>query len=125
MRMDQWIIAALIGAGAGLLGGLLGLGGAIVIVPALVFFLGYSQPQAQGTALMMMVLPTGALAAWEYHRNGFVELKVSLIMAAFFFVAGYFGARLATHVPQILLKKIFAAMLLLLAIRIWVGAKPA
>lgn len=121
--MEQWLYPALIGAAAGLLGGLLGLGGAIVIVPALVFFLGYSQPQAQGTALMMMVLPTGALAAWQYYKEGYVEVRAALVMAVFFFVAGYFGARMATHLPQTLLKKGFAVLLVLIALKIWSSAK--
>jgi len=121
--VEQWLYPALIGAAAGLLGGLLGLGGAIVIVPALVFFLGYSQPQAQGTALMMMVLPTGALAAWQYYKEGYVEVRAALVMAVFFFVAGYFGARMATHLPQTLLKKGFAVLLVLIALKIWSSAK--
>jgi uncharacterized membrane protein YfcA len=117
MDLPQFIIIAIIGLAAGLLGGLLGLGGAIIMIPAMVMFLGYSQQTAQGTALMMMVLPVGALAAYQYYQNGYVEIKVALIMAVFFFVGGYFGARFATHIPQELLKKLFAVMLLILALK--------
>ncbi|HEY8658032.1 MAG TPA: sulfite exporter TauE/SafE family protein, partial [Hanamia sp.] len=57
----------------------------------------------------------GALAAYQYYENGYVEMKAALIMAVFFFVGGYFGARFATHIPQELLKKLFAVMLIILA----------
>jgi len=115
MDLHHFIIIAIIGLAAGLLGGLLGLGGAIIMIPAMVMFLGYSQQTAQGTALIMMVLPVGALAAYQYYENGYVEMKAALIMAVFFFVGGYFGARFATHIPQELLKKLFAVMLIILA----------
>lgn len=115
MELHHFIIVALIGLAAGLLGGLLGLGGAIIMIPALVMFLGYSQQMAQGTALMMMVLPVGALAAYQYYQNGYVEMKAALIMSVFFFVGGYFGAKFATHIPQDLLKKLFAIMLIVIA----------
>jgi uncharacterized membrane protein YfcA len=115
MELHHFIIIAIIGLAAGLLGGLLGLGGAIIMIPALVMFLGYSQQMAQGTALMMMVLPVGALAAYQYYQNGYVEMKAALIMSVFFFVGGYFGAKFATHIPQDLLKKLFAIMLIVIA----------
>ncbi|MDP4284523.1 MAG: sulfite exporter TauE/SafE family protein [Bacteroidota bacterium] len=115
MEIHHFIIIALIGLAAGLLGGLLGLGGAIIMIPALVMFLGYSQQTAQGTALMMMVLPVGALAAYQYYQDGYVEIKAALIMSIFFFVGGYFGAKFATHIPQDLLKKLFAIMLIVIA----------
>jgi uncharacterized protein len=117
MDLHHFIIIAIIGLAAGVLGGLLGLGGAIIMIPAMVMFLGYSQQTAQGTALIMMVLPVGALAAYQYYENGYVEIKAALIMAVFFFVGGYFGARFATHIPQELLKKLFAVMLLILALK--------
>ena len=117
MDLQYLLIVALIGIAAGILSGLLGLGGAIIIIPALVLFLGYSQQTAQGTALIMMVLPVGVLAAYQYYKAGYVEIKTALIMAVFFFIGGYFGARFATEIPQSLLKKLFAIMLIILAIK--------
>lgn len=117
MDLQNLIIVALIGIAAGMLSGLLGLGGAIIIIPALVMFLGYSQQTAQGTALVMMVLPVGALAAYQYYKDGFVEIKPALLMAVFFFIGGYFGAKYATHIPQEILKKLFAVMLIVLAVK--------
>jgi len=119
MEFQQVAVIAIIGAGAGLLSGLLGLGGAIVIIPALVLFLGYSQPMAQGTALMMMVLPVGALAAFQYYQKGYVDIKVALIMAVFFFAGGYFGAKFATQIPQDILKKAFSLLLVVIAVKMW------
>ena len=115
MDLQNLVIIGLIGLAGGLLGGLLGLGGAIIMIPAMVLFLGYSQQMAQGTALMMMVLPVGALAAFQYYENGYVEIKAALIMAIFFFAGGYFGAKFAAHIPQEFLKKLFALMLIVIA----------
>lgn len=119
MELQNIATIALIGMAAGLLGGMLGLGGAIIIIPALVMLLGYSQQMAQGTALMMMVLPVGALAAFQYYQKGFVDVKAALIMATFFFVGGYFGAKFSTQIPQDFLKKAFAIMLVIIALKMW------
>ena len=119
MEWQNTILLTIIGVAAGMLGGLFGLGGAIIIIPALVMLLGYSQQMAQGTALIMMVLPVGALAAFQYYQKGFVDVKASLILAAFFFIGGYFGAKLATAIPQEILKKTFALMLFGVAIKMW------
>ncbi|MGB4850591.1 MAG: TSUP family transporter [Saprospiraceae bacterium] len=112
-------IVALIGIAGGLLSGVLGLGGAIIIIPALVMLLGFSQQMAQGTALIMMVLPVGALAAFQYYQKGFVDMKSALLLAGFFFIGGYFGAKLATDIPQDLLKKLFAVVLIAIAFKMW------
>lgn len=119
MDIQQLTIIAIIGLTAGLLGGILGIGGAIIIIPAMVMFLGYSQQLAQGTALMMMVPPIGALAAFQYYQKGFVDVKVALVMAFFFFIGGFFGAKYATQIPQVTLKKIFSLLLVGIAIKMW------
>ncbi|TSJ42338.1 sulfite exporter TauE/SafE family protein [Fluviicola chungangensis] len=119
MEIQNALILGTIGLAAGLLGGMLGLGGAIIIIPALMLFLGYSQQLAQGTALIMMVLPVGALAAFQYYQKGFVDIKAALILAGFFFVGGYFGAKFATQLPQEILKKVFAVMLVGIALKMW------
>ncbi|MEP7197141.1 MAG: sulfite exporter TauE/SafE family protein [Saprospiraceae bacterium] len=120
MELQNPVIIAIIGIIAGLLSGMLGLGGAIVIIPALVMLLGFSQQLAQGTALMMMVLPVGALAAFQYYEKGLVDIKTALLMAIFFFVGGYFGAKFASQIPQDILKKVFSVMLVLVAIKMWI-----
>jgi uncharacterized protein len=117
MEIQHIIIVAIIGIAAGVLSGMLGLGGAIIIIPALVMALGFSQQMAQGTTLMMMVLPIGALAAFQYHQQGLVDFKVAMIMAFFFFIGGYFGAKFATQLPQEILKKSFAIMMIVIALK--------
>jgi uncharacterized protein len=123
MDVQNVVILALIGIAAGLLGGMLGLGGAVIIVPALVMLLGYSLQMAQGTTLLMMVLPVGALAAFQYYQKGSIDIRAALILAGFFFVSSYFGAKLATHIPQVTLKKVFSVMLILIAIKMWFPGK--
>lgn len=123
--MQNIIVIAIIGITAGILSGLLGLGGAIIIIPALVMLLGFSQQSAQGTALMMMVLPVGGLAAFQYYQNGFVDVKAAMIMATFFFIGGYFGAKYATHLPQEILKKSFAIMLIVIAMKMLFFSKES
>ena len=116
-----WQTAAVIGIVGligGILSGLLGIGGAIVIIPALVLILGYSQQMAQGTTLAMMVLPVGALAAWQYYQKGFVDVKTALVMALFFLIGGFLGAKFATQIPQDILKKVFGNGLIAIAIKI-------
>ena len=123
MSITQIIIIGLIGLAGGVLSGLLGIGGAIIIIPALVMFLGYSQQMAQGTTLIMMVLPVGALAAWQYYQQGFVDMKTAAVLAIAFFIGGYFGAKYAVHIPQETLKKAFAIGLVLIAVKIWFDGK--
>ena len=123
MNTLQTFGVAVIGLIAGLLSGLLGLGGAVVIIPALVILFGFSQQMAQGTTLVMMVLPIGALAAWQYYQQGFVDVKVALIMALTFFIGGYFGAKYATEIPQEILKKGFAVMLIFIALKMLFSSK--
>lgn len=119
MAFQQITLIALIGAIAGIFGGLLGLGGAIIIIPALALFMGYSQQLAQGTTLMMMVFPVGALAAIQYYNNGQVNVKAAILLAIFFFIGGFFGAKFATQLPQEVLKKIFALLLAGIALNMW------
>jgi uncharacterized protein len=114
--MDHSELARTLGFGilglvAGTLSGLLGIGGAIVIIPALVFIFGFSQKMAQGTTLLLMVPPIGLLAAWQFYRAGDVDIRAGAIIAALFFVGGFLGAKLAVHVDPQLLRKIFAVCL--------------
>lgn len=117
MDWSQILLLALIGTLAGFLSGLLGIGGAVIVIPALMLLLKFSQPMAQGTTLVMLVPPVGALAAWQYYRVGNADWKVALILAVFFFISGYIGAKLANQMPQEALRKIFAVMLILIALQ--------
>jgi len=107
----------LIGLVAGAMSGLLGIGGGIVIIPALAYLFGLSQHQAQGTTLALMVPPIGLLAAWTYWRHGYVNVPMAALICLGFFAGGFFGAKLAVTVPDYILKKIFGIALLLISLR--------
>ena len=115
------IILLLIGVCAGLLSGFVGVGGGIIIVPALVFFLGYSQHMAQGTSLTLMLPPIGLLAFYNYHKSGNTNIYAALIIAVAFILGAYFGSKLAISLDQKLVKKIFGAVMLLASIKLLVS----
>jgi len=119
MKMSTSVLLLLIVIGivTGFMAGMLGIGGAIIMIPALVFFLGLSQHTAQGTSLAVMLPPIGILAAYNYYKAGQVNIKFALILAAAFIVGSYFGSKLAINIPQPLLKKIFGVLLLLVAVK--------
>ena len=107
----------LVGLAAGVLSGLLGIGGGILIVPCLVFLFGLSQHAAQGTTLALMVPPIGLLAAWTYYKQGYVDLKIAALVCIGFFFGGLLGAQFATVINAALLKKLFGIALLITAAR--------
>lgn len=115
--MSTSILLILVGIGilTGFMAGMLGIGGAIIMIPAMIFLLGLSQQTAQGTSLAVMLPPIGLIAAYNYYKAGEVNFKYALILAAFFIVGSYFGSKLAVSVPQAILKKIFGVLLLLVA----------
>jgi hypothetical protein len=114
--MVNIILYVVLGLAAGVLSGLLGIGGGIIIIPALIFLFGLSQQQAQGTTLALMVPPIGILAAWIYYKQGYVDLKIAAFVCLGFFVGGFFGAKLATALPTEILQKVFGVALLLTAL---------
>lgn len=117
MDMGNVLLYLLLGLAAGVLSGLVGIGGGIIIVPALVLFFGVSQHQAQGTTLALMVPPIGILAAWTYYKQGDVDLRIAALVAAGFFLGGLIGARFATGLSSAVLEKIFGVSLLLVAVK--------
>jgi uncharacterized membrane protein YfcA len=117
MSFNDIIILALIGLSAGIVSGLLGVGGAIIIVPALVFFFGLTQHQAQGTSLGILLLPIGFLAFWNYYKQGYVNFKIAVVVALAFFIGGYLGSVLAVRLPERTLKIAFGILIVFLGIR--------
>lgn len=108
----------MVGLAAGLLSGLVGVGGGIIIVPALVLLLGFSQLQAQGTSLGLLLLPVGIFAVVNYYKAGHIDLKVVGIMSLSFIVGGWIGSKLALRMDQELVKKIFAVVLFYTAFKL-------
>ena len=115
MTTSMLLILIVIGIITGVMAGMLGIGGAIIMIPALVFFLGISQQTAQGTSLAVMLPPIGIIAAYNYYKAGHVNIKFAIILAIFFLVGSYFGSKLALSLPQPVLKKVFGILLLLVA----------
>lgn len=117
-------ILLLIGIFSGVLSGLVGVGGGIVIVPCLVYFLAFSQKMAQGTSLAVLTLPVVFLGMFQYYKQGYVDYKPALIIAIGFCVGSLFGGKIATSISDTLLKRIFAVILILVACKILFLDKP-
>lgn len=107
----------LLGLVTGIFSGLIGIGGAIIIIPSLVLLFGLSQHTAQGTTLALMVPPIGLLAAWTYYKQGFVDFKIAGLICLGFFFGGLVGAKFATEIPDDILRKVFGVILLVSSLR--------
>ncbi|WP_298733167.1 sulfite exporter TauE/SafE family protein [uncultured Chitinophaga sp.] len=118
--MSLPIILGLIALGvlAGVFSGVVGIGGGIIIVPALVYLFGLSQHQAQGTTLGLLMFPVGIMAVLQYYRQGYIDYRYVLFIAAGFVAGGYLGGRLAVTLPDQLIKKVFAILMIAIAIKI-------
>ena len=119
--MNFVIICLGIGLVAGSLSGILGIGGAVVIIPALIYILKFSQHLAQGTTLALMVPPIGLLAALTYYRASYVDLKTAGLICLGFFIGGLLGAKIAIPLPGIVLKRLFGIYLLIVSLRMLAG----
>ena len=122
MTTQLVLTALIIGLAAGMLSGLVGVGGGIIMVPALVFFLNYTQHQAQGTSLAVLTLPVVILASLYYYyqcqKLGTpIDLKIVGLLAAGFIVGGFFGSKMALAIDQTTLRKIFAVILFYTALK--------
>ena len=113
-----WLIL-LVGLVVGMVSGVVGIGGGILFVPALVWLLGMDQHKAQGTSLGALLAPVGILAFLEYYRRGNADVRVAALLAAGFLVGGYFGAVGAQHIPEVWLRRIFAITLVVVGGRMW------
>ncbi|HEV3413916.1 MAG TPA: sulfite exporter TauE/SafE family protein [Puia sp.] len=115
MPVSTILLLLVVGLAAGMLSGLVGLGGGVIIVPALVYLLGFSQHRATGTSLGILLLPAGIFAVWNYYKKGYIDVWVVLLIFTGFLVGGYLGSKISLNVPEGTLKKIFAIVLLLIA----------
>ena len=113
-----WMIL-LVGLVVGMVSGVVGIGGGVLFVPALIWLLGMNQHKAQGTSLAALLAPVGIFAFMEYYRKGNADLRVGLLLALGFLVGGYFGAVGAQHIPEVWLRRIFAVTLVAVGGRMW------
>jgi uncharacterized protein len=115
--MTSVLLYLLLGLVAGIVSGLIGIGGGTIIVPVLIFFFGLSQHKAQGTTLALLVPPIGLLAAWTYYKQGYVDLKIVILICIGFFFGGLFGAKVATKLSNVVLERVFGIALLLISLK--------
>lgn len=114
----NFVVVALIGLAAGVTSGLFGVGGAVIIIPALALFLKLPQHVVHGTSLAALLLPVGLLGALEYHRRGQVIISYAALLAAGLFLGAFFGAKLAGMVSDVVLRRAFGGVLLLASVRL-------
>jgi uncharacterized membrane protein YfcA len=121
MTITSILILLIIGVAAGMLSGFVGVGGGILIVPALVFFLGFTQHQAQGTSLAMMIPPIGLLAVWNYYKAGQVNMTAAAILCMTFFIGAFFGSKLSIAMDPTKVKKIFGVVMMAASLKLLLG----
>ena len=107
----------LLGLIAGVFGGMFGIGGGTILIPAMVYLFKFSQHQAQGTSLAALVLPIGLLAAWRYYSSGNVKVGVAAFICIGFFIGGLLGADLVQNISDSLLKRLFGVFLLFVSLQ--------
>ncbi|MEC4747138.1 sulfite exporter TauE/SafE family protein [Methylomicrobium sp. Wu6] len=120
--MPLWLIHVIIGVIAGIAAGLFGVGGGIVIVPALIYWAGFSQHMATGTSLAVLLPPIGLAAAFEYYRHGNVDIRAAVILAATMFIGSWFGAYFANQMSGQMLRLIFGLFVCGLGVYLVYGA---
>ena len=120
MTMQTLIVLILIGIVAGMMSGFVGIGGGVIIVPSLIYILGLSQFEAQGTSLLLMLPPIGILAFMNYYKSGNVtniNILYGSIIAVTFIIGGYFGSKLSLRLNENVVKLIFGCVLAFVAFK--------
>ncbi|NEQ95847.1 MAG: sulfite exporter TauE/SafE family protein [Cyanothece sp. SIO2G6] len=112
-----WALYLLLGLGVGTLSGLIGIGGGVLITPALIYLFGFSQHDAQGTTLALLVPPIGLLGAWTYFQQGYVDVKVAILICLGFVFGGLIGAKLAVELPEDMLQRVFGVAMIVVGLK--------
>lgn len=122
MDFSTVLLLGVTGLLAGFMSAMVGVGGGIIMVPMLVFVLHMDQKMAQGTSLAVMLIPLSlGVAVWNYHKNGQINWTSALIIAGFFAVGGFLGSKLVMHIDQNIIKKIFAVLMVVVAVKLFIG----
>jgi uncharacterized membrane protein YfcA len=121
MTFNQVLILLLIGVCAGFLSGMVGIGGGIVIVPMLVYFLGFDQHTAQGTTLFMFLFPIGILGVMNYFNKGSVDMKTAAVICTTFILGSYFGSKLALSIDKSTITKVFGLIFFIISLKMIFG----
>ena len=123
MTLTTVILLILIGLTAGVLGGMIGLGGGIILIPALILIMKLDQQTAQGTSIAIMLPPIGLFAVYHYYKAGYVNTNYAIIIAAAFMIGGYFGSVLALKLSPNLMRKVFSLLLVAIAVKMFFSPK--
>jgi len=123
MTLTTVILLILIGLTAGVLGGMIGLGGGIILIPALILIMKLDQQTAQGTSIAIMLPPIGLFAVYNYYKAGYVNTNYAIIIAAAFMIGGYFGSVLALKLSPNLMRKVFSLLLVAIAVKMFFSPK--
>ncbi|MDD4879649.1 MAG: TSUP family transporter [Candidatus Omnitrophica bacterium] len=110
-----------LGVAAGALSGLMGIGGGLILIPALIYLFKFSQLQAQGTTIALLLPPIGLLAAMIYYKSGYVDVKAALFICLGFFIGGFFGAKAAIGLSNLFLQRLFGAVMFLVSLKMIFG----
>lgn len=119
MSINTLLVLLIIGLITGALSGMLGIGGGLILIPSLVYFVGLNQHEAIGTSLAVMLPPIGLFAAYNYYKAGQVNLKYALILAAAFMIGSYFTSKIALGISENVMRKIFSVFLIIVAINMF------
>ncbi len=120
IRVMATIVLSLItGLAAGVLSGLFGIGGGIVIVPALILFLGMTQHKAQGTSLAALLLPVGALGTYKYYQENHVDFRAAIPIAVGILAGALAGAHIAVSLEPVTMRRVFSVFLVAMAVYLW------
>jgi uncharacterized membrane protein YfcA len=125
MNMTTILLLITIGLIAGTLGGMVGLGGGIILIPALILIMKLDQQTAQGTSIAIMLPPIGLFAVYNYYKAGYVNMKYAFVIAMAFMVGGYFGSSLALKLSPDVMRKIFSIILVFIAVKMFFSGKAA
>lgn len=123
MTVMVWLAFILLGLIAGIMSGLVGIGGGIIIVPALVIIFGFSQKLAQGTTLALLVPPIGLLAAYTYYKHGYVNMHAAIFIVLGFIIGSLIGAKYVVHLSNAAVIRLFSLFLIALALKMLISAK--
>lgn len=115
--MSQIILFILIGIIAGILSGMFGIGGGVIVVPALIYLCGFSQLKAQGTSLAILLPPVGIFAFLQYYKNGEVDLKAGLLIVVFLVLGSVLGAKIASNISTDILRKSFGVLMIIISLK--------
>jgi uncharacterized protein len=122
MEINNVILLVITGIVAGIIAGGFGVGGGIILIPALVFFFGMTQHQAQGTALAVFSVPIGfIIAASNYQKKGFINYKFALVLILSFLIGSYFGSLISVNLPANVMKRGFGALIIIVGLKMVLG----